>query len=350
MRELTTISTPEEARRLVAYLAVQAVETRMDDDDGEWTVWILNDDDREKADTILNEFQQNPADPKFENAERKVRSVLQEAERLSKQQNRANKLRKRWEGSWWHSYPAMYIMIGLSVLVSVVCTNWTAMETSQFGLPALCNDRDSWLLEKLTAAEPVRIEETPNGRELYYFRVPDLPADLTDFPAVWAALKGKASIGWMTLSPTLATGQLWRLITPIFIHLGIAHILFNMMWLKSMGGPIEYVRGTQRFIALCLILAVTSCLAELFWSGPNFGGMSGVVFGLIGYVWMKGKTQPHLGIGLEQQTVVYSFLWLFLCMSGAMGAIANAAHLGGFVVGILIGARQAIWKKITFAK
>ena len=350
MRELTTIATLDDARRLVAYLAVQAVETRLDDDDGEWTIWILNDDDRDKADAILKDFQQNPTDPKFENAERKVRSVLQEAERLNKQQNRANKLRKRWEGSWWHSYPATYIMIGLSVLVAVLCTDWTAMKKSQFGLPALCNNNNSVLLEKMTVAVPARIKETPDGREIYYFVVPDLPADLTDTAAVLEALKGKASIGWKMLSQTIMAGELWRPITPIFIHLGVAHILFNMMWLKSMGGPIEFVRGTRRFILLCLILAVTSCLAQLFWSGPSFGGMSGVVFGLIGYVWMKGKTQPHLGIGLEQQTVVYSFLWLFLCMTGALGAIANAAHLVGFVMGILIGARQAIWKQMPFAK
>lgn len=350
MRELTTTTSLEEARRLVAYLAVQAVESRMDDDDGEWTIWILNDDDRDKAVGILQDFEQNPEDPKFENAERKVRSVLHEAERLAKQSNRANKLRKRWGGSWWHSYPATCILIGLCVFVSVVCTNWMAMETSQFGLPALCNNNNSWLLEKLGVAVPARIKETPDGRELYYYVVPELPGDLTDISAVWESLKGKAAIGWMTFSATMASGELWRPITPIFIHLGVAHILFNMMWLNSMGRAIEYVRGTKRFLVLCLILAVTSCLAQLFWAGPAFGGMSGVVFGLIGYVWMKGKTQPHLGIGLEQQTVVYSFLWLFLCMSGAMGAIANAAHLMGFVVGIAIGARQAIWKKLPFGK
>ena len=54
------------------------------------------------------------------------------------------------------------------------------------------------------------------------------------------------------------------------------------------------------------------------------------------------------GLALQQQTVIFCFFWLLLCMSGALGPIANAAHLGGFVVGILIGARQTLWKKLPF--
>ena len=75
--------------------------------------------------------------------------------------------------------------------------------------------------------------------------------------------------------------------------------------------------------------------------------MSGVDFGLIGYVWMKGKTQPRYGLALPQEQVVMSMLWMLLCIGGAFGPIANAAHVGGFLAGMVIGARTAIWKKIV---
>jgi GlpG protein len=139
---------------------------------------------------------------------------------------------------------------------------------------------------------------------------------------------------------------LWRLVTPVFLHFGVLHILFNMMWLRNLGGAIEFVRGTRRFLLLFLLLAVISNVAQLLWSGPRFGGMSGVVFGLIGYVWMKGRTQPHLGLGLTSDQIVYSVLWLVLCMGGAMGNIANAAHLAGFIAGILVGSRHALIRKL----
>ncbi len=347
MRELTTLSSETHARRLSAFLATKAIEAGFDEENGEWILWVHNDDDRSKAEQILSEFRSDPDHDRYEAAERKVKHVFREAERLQKQANRKqDRLKKRWGGSWWHCYPATYIMIGLCVLVSLVCTDWKDVKMGALG-PQLCNDPNSKLLLKLGVQTPVVFEQ--NGvKFLGYPRIPDFPEENLDFNVIKNVLVEKTKATSGALAITMKSGQIWRPITPIFIHLGLLHILFNMMWLRGMGLGIEFVRGTPRFIVLCLILAATSNIAQLFWSGPYFGGMSGVVFGLIGYVWMKGKTQPKLGIGLPQQTVVYCFLWLVLCMTGALGPVANAAHLVGFVVGILIGARQTIWKKLPF--
>lgn len=161
--------------------------------------------------------------------------------------------------------------------------------------------------------------------------------------------EGNDAAGFLHKSPAevLKTWQIWRYVTPIFIHFNLLHILFNMSWLRTLGNAIEFVRGTRRFLALVLFIAVVSNVAQLIWSGPAFGGMSGVDFGLIGYVWMKGKTQPKYGLALPQEQVVMSMLWMLLCIGGAFGPIANAAHVGGFLAGMVIGARTAIWKKIV---
>lgn len=363
MRELATFSSEKEARRITAFLAVQAIECSTDDDDGEWVVWVHNDDDREKASAFLNEYRENPSAEKFENAERKVRSVLREADRMVQEnQKRQAKLNKRLNGSWLYCNPATYIFIGICVVVAVVCTDWKEIKLSRYGVPVLCNKTDSWILPKLSAFDDTAIEEYYKKRlailQPKVSRIEEDPVTkkvrvYLEEPPVLTQLQQhllSAKCGLAGAKSVAERGELWRFITPAFVHLDVLHILFNMMWLGALGSAIEYVRGTRVFVLLCILLAVVAHLAQVMWTGPNFGGASGVVFGLIGYVWMKGKTQPHVGIYLEHRTVVYSILWLVLCMTGALGPIANAAHLGGFLLGIAIGARQAIWKKITFSR
>lgn len=89
---------------------------------------------------------------------------------------------------------------------------------------------------------------------------------------------------------------------------------------------------------------------DLYACPPNvparFGGMSGVVFGLIGYLWMKGRTQPQQGLGIANEQLVMTVLWMLLCIGGAFGPIANAAHVTGFIAGILVGGRQSLWTQL----
>src|SRR5947209_20418782 len=101
----------------------------------------------------------------------------------------------------------------------------------------------------------------------------------------------------------VARGEVWRLVTPIFIHLGPLHLFFNMLWLLDLGSMIEVRQGTWRFALLILGTAIISNLAQLYLVGPDFGGMSGVVYGLLGYAWMKGKFDPSAGIFVHPQTV-----------------------------------------------
>ena len=65
-------------------------------------------------------------------------------------------------------------------------------------------------------------------------------------------------------------------------------------------------------------------------------GMSGVVFGLFGYVWMKSKFFPQEGFFIHPNTVVLMVLWFFLCMTPMIGGIANYAHSFGLVMGMIL--------------
>ncbi len=112
---------------------------------------------------------------------------------------------------------------------------------------------------------------------------------------------------------------------------------------------------------LLLVLAVVSNLCQYFlghfdWNGsvlhaewmPTFGGMSGVVYGLFGYIWMKARFQPELGLGISSRTIGFMMICFFLCMApGArflIGGVANMAHAGGLITGMLIGYAPALWR------
>jgi GlpG protein len=140
----------------------------------------------------------------------------------------------------------------------------------------------------------------------------------------------------------IGRGQFWRLITPALMHANPIHIVFNMLMFRQLATLIEVRRGTLRLAVLFLIAAAVSNYGQYLWMErigdvSPFLGMSGVVYALFGYVWMKGIYQPEQRMGVSSASVNVMILWLFFCMSGALGPIANAAHFVGLAVGIGFG-------------
>lgn len=144
--------------------------------------------------------------------------------------------------------------------------------------------------------------------------------------------------------PQVFAGEVWRLLTPVFIHFGLIHLFFNMMWLFDLGCMIEARRSSWQLAMLVVVIGVVSNFAQFFFSlSPYFGGMSGVVYGLAGYVWMLGRYHPASGVGLNSQSVTILLIWLVVCYTGAVGAVANTAHLVGLIVGVVWGRMTAYW-------
>ncbi len=136
-------------------------------------------------------------------------------------------------------------------------------------------------------------------------------------------------------------GQIWRLITPIFIHLSILHILFNMLLFKDLGYLIENKFGKNELLTLIGISGIVSNLAQYFVSGPQFGGMSGVLYAMLGFVWVYKKIHHDFEYALPGRDITIMVGWLLLCLTGFLGPIANTAHAGGLFVGMLFAIYKA---------
>ncbi|MFM1802436.1 MAG: Rhomboid protease GlpG, partial [Planctomycetota bacterium] len=151
--------------------------------------------------------------------------------------------------------------------------------------------------------------------------------------------------GWVIDSLSGALGyEPWRLIAPLFLHMSFLHILFNMSWLAQLGGMVEREKKSWFLLFLVLTTHIVASFTEYFWNIYGlqrnvilFGGFSGAVYGLIGFVWMYSEFNRFSEIRLSSQNLQLALFWMVLCFTGFLGPIANGAHFGGLVAGMIIG-------------
>jgi GlpG protein len=138
--------------------------------------------------------------------------------------------------------------------------------------------------------------------------------------------------------------QYWRLVTPAFLHFHWLHIVFNCLWLWELGARVEKVIGQANMLFLFLVIAAVSNVSQFVFGGPGlFGGMSGVVYGLLGFCWVAPLLQPSWSIKPPSGVILVMVGWLVVCLVGIVellgfGAVANAAHIGGLICGAALGA------------
>ena len=143
------------------------------------------------------------------------------------------------------------------------------------------------------------------------------------------------------LSATLASGQVWRLFTPDFLHFSWTHIIFNSVMLWFLGSQIEWFDGRTRLVVLFIVTSLVSNGLQYMVSGPFFGGLSGVVYGILGYCWLSQRTLPRFQF--PPALVTFAVVWMVIGFTPVpemlgLGRMANEAHLGGFVAGLVLAA------------
>lgn len=166
-----------------------------------------------------------------------------------------------------------------------------------------------------------------------------------DIPATELLAQG-ASFG-----PAVAGGESWRLLSALFLHGGLLHLLFNGVALLEIGRAVERRIGTTRTLSIFLLAGAWGFLASLLWQpGVISIGASGGIFGLLG-VWamlsIRDAGQVEAAVRLRRRLSVPLVLLLALGLGFLIPNVDHAAHLGGLSVGLLlgavVGARERRW-------
>ncbi|MCB1649988.1 MAG: rhomboid family intramembrane serine protease [Pseudomonadales bacterium] len=127
-------------------------------------------------------------------------------------------------------------------------------------------------------------------------------------------------------------------LTPALLHFGAIHLVFNSLWIWHFGRMIERAQPSLLYLVVVLWIAFFSNATQYLWTlTSNFGGLSGVVYGLLGYIWMWQLLLPYGRLRLPPAMIGVLLLALVLMEVLASSWIASAAHAGGLVAGMLAG-------------
>lgn len=137
-------------------------------------------------------------------------------------------------------------------------------------------------------------------------------------------------------------------LTPMFLHFGELHIIFNLLWLWYFGRQLEVVQSSWVFLLLVIATSFVGNTAQYLYSGAaNFGGLSGVVYGLVGYAWVLHNFVPGKRLKVNESLFLVFMVALVLMELLASSWIASAAHFGGLVAGLLAGVAVYLKFRLT---
>jgi len=260
--------------------------------DGGFAVWVRDDDDLDAAKAALAIFLDDPDDPRFQSLQKKAKekrkAIAAEEKKSRHKELKAREAFKKPAIGWLTG-----LFIGASVIISIA---------ADFG-------------------------DNRSFTRLLYFATPLQTAAGVEVP--FESL----------YQSYIVQNEWWRLLSPMLLHLDWLHLIFNMWWLKDLGTAIEVHESPWKLLALILVSNLLASFGQ-FLVYPWFGGFSGVVYALFGYLWFRGRYDPTYPVRLTRSTVLWMMVWFVLCFSGFM-PIANTAHTVGLVVGGLWGFLQS---------
>lgn len=286
MNRVAALPIDRDLRPLLAAMSRQGIRHRVVEESGAQVLWVDNDDDAARAQELVQQFLELQAQGKLQGTS--PQADLRGYFPMKKYLN--DGLRAIWTA------PVTCVLIALALLVALV---------SQLG----------------TRLNPVAF---------LFYPAPQLGADpgLMSLITIFGQLDGM--------------GEMLRTLTPMLLHFGAVHLVFDVLWLWYFGRMIEGSQSSVVYLLVVLFTAYISNTTQYIWTySSNFGGLSGVVYGLLGYIWMWQTVVPWGRLRLPNSMIGVLIVMLVLMEVFAGAWIATAAHIGGLVSGMAAGALVA---------
>jgi GlpG protein len=319
MRQLGKLPNESDAQRLAAWLVTQRIDAHAEPDGDGWAVWVREEDHLAEARTAFENFKANPQDQRYRGVETTAERIRREEQR-DRQKARGNvvEMRSLWGTGFRGAArrcPLALALIGLAILATLAAGTFSE------------GGENADVINKLLFADT---------------------AAAAAEGSMWANIR---------------RGEIWRLVTPIFLHFGLMHLLFNSFWIFDLGGQIENRKGTPYMLFLVLVLAVLANVGQAVEADVRqivmaFGGLSGVTYGFFGYVLIKLRFGNREGYRMSQTNIFLGILWFVLCLARGFAGpdggmlsfippIANSAHTVGLFIGMAIAYAPHLMQRET---
>lgn len=377
MRLICSLSNQNEAERFYHFLVSQKIETDLEVHTSEkgvltFRIWIINEDDVFEAKARFDEFQSNPDAPQFEQTS--VPSSLFSENTPPKKK----KKKKSSPSKGFFHYKAtpprppstgrfnFFLLMSCIFLFTLTQLDVRSYQPKGKQTPPPTTPIVKTLLYDYTSKQDLqdrwlKLADNPQSRanreiQLLLRELKKKELATPEWKGLYEEIQksyveeGKESTPQAPLFEKIREGELWRLFTPCLLHANLFHLFFNLLWMIVLGNQIEQRMGTLRYALLAILTGVLSNTAQYLMGGPQFIGISGVVCGLIAFIWMRQRIAPWEGYQLQRASIVfitifvlaiaaiqgYSFYMELLYGKGFSTQIANTAHISGGIIGLLL--------------
>jgi membrane associated rhomboid family serine protease len=297
MRLLRELDDEATAQRLLDALSDQGIETELKRGSTSFGVWVIDEQHMPRAGELARNWLEHGQHEAFEQTASRGARARELTARIEERRQRHIEALARQLQAFTRPRPTP-LTWGLIALCA-------ALHLSLFLLAKYAHNDEQAMLDMLTIVDPRR-PVSVSFVSLFGFTFTWLPLPLH---------------------------EPWRLVTPILVHYFLLHIIFNMVFLRDLGRVIETFHGTRYLAAFIVVCGAVSNIAQYqIAKNPHFAGMSGVVYGLLGLVWVRHRLDPSVGYELSKPIAQFMMIWLAMGFLGNFH-VANWCHLFGLLVG-----------------
>lgn len=330
MRKIGSLPNQQQANRFCDYLLTTQIsataEQEQHGNETQFHIWVKDEDRLDEAVAALQKFRAAPDSREFDAGDQ-AKKIREEQVRTARRHKKLHRKMPAGGASAYFANRTIRCTIGIIVISTLVSL------TTNFQHGAAFDDN---VLNKAAQARLTPEEVQPSDElSARIFRS-------LSFVNIYDYAFSQVEHGEPDPLASIRRGEVWRVVTPMFLHGDPMHLVFNMMLFYFLGGALERLQGFGFMLALTLFCQVISALVqalmpEAIGGSPIFIGASGAGFGLFGYLWIRPLVVPSFPLRMPMINIVFilGFMIMFM-IPGFPMPIANGAHVGGLLSGILV--------------